>query len=458
MQETLRTIDGRSVLRMERSLEHPPEQVWRVLTESEHLAQWFPSDVEMEPKPGGAVRFVFREGEAPPSEGVVTEFDPPRVLAYTWFDNVLRYELHARGDECLLIFTHTFDDRAGAASFASGWQLCFDAMAQVLDARPVEIEPDKGALHEAYVARFGLDAGTSEETDEGWRVRFERQLTRPIEEVWARLGAAGTETPVVGGRVPHGFRVAEVPPGAITEVNGPGLLEYEWLTSDGPAGRVRWDLGEGTGHGARLKLTHTGSAKEIEARSTALAAWRDHIERFADRLLSPVAPPPAGPHGTLTATDDGRWALRFERTLAHPVRKVWRALTEREHLLVWFPSVVDLDLPAGTDIELRFPSGRASGSTGTITRADSPKLLEYTWDQDVLRWELTPTGDAGCHLAFTHVFDDHTGAAAAAAGWHAGLETLEAWLGGRDQDWSVWDRAAALQPSYDERFHAILGS
>jgi uncharacterized protein YndB with AHSA1/START domain len=456
MQETLRTIEGRSVLRMERSLAHPPEKVWRVLTESAHLAQWFPSDVEMEPKAGGAVRFVFREGEAPPSEGVVTEFDPPRVLAYTWFDNVLRYELHDRGGACLLVFTHTFDDRAGAASFASGWQLCFDGMEQLLDGRPVQVEPDRGALHEAYVRRFGLDAGMSQATDEGWRVRFERQLVRPIEEVWARLGAEGTDAPISGGQVPHGFRAAGVPADVITEVDGPGLLEYEWLAEDGPGGRVRWELGQGTGHGARLTLTQTGSANEIEARSTAMTAWRDHIERFAERLLSPVAPTPSGPHGTLTATDDGCWALRFERALAHPVQRVWQALTEREHLRVWFPSAVDLSPPAGTDIEFRFPSGRASTSTGKITRSDPPNLLEYTWDEDVLRWELAATGDAECQLVFTHVVADRSGVAQAAAGWHAGLETLEAWLGGRDQDWSVWDRAAELERGYSERLRAHL--
>lgn len=45
MNETLRLIDGRSVLRVERRFSHPPEKVWRALTESAHLAHWFPSDV-----------------------------------------------------------------------------------------------------------------------------------------------------------------------------------------------------------------------------------------------------------------------------------------------------------------------------------------------------------------------------------------------------------------------------
>jgi DNA-binding transcriptional ArsR family regulator len=40
--------------------------------------------------------------------------------------------------------------------------------------------------------------------------------------------------------------------------------------------------------------------------------------------------------GTLTRQGD-RWTLRFTRRLARPREKVWRAVTEPEHLAVWFP-------------------------------------------------------------------------------------------------------------------------
>src|SRR3712207_7693038 len=49
-------------------------------------------------------------------DGVITELEPPRVFAYSWGDDLLRWELRPAGDGCLLILTHTFDDRAGAAS------------------------------------------------------------------------------------------------------------------------------------------------------------------------------------------------------------------------------------------------------------------------------------------------------------------------------------------------------
>lgn len=42
MTETLDAADGHSVLTMERRLKHPPEKVWRAITEPERLSDWSP--------------------------------------------------------------------------------------------------------------------------------------------------------------------------------------------------------------------------------------------------------------------------------------------------------------------------------------------------------------------------------------------------------------------------------
>src|ERR671928_239526 len=47
--------------------------------------------------------------------------------------NHLRWGLRPDGDGCLLTLTHTFDDRYGASSFASGWTGCFDILDLRLD-------------------------------------------------------------------------------------------------------------------------------------------------------------------------------------------------------------------------------------------------------------------------------------------------------------------------------------
>src|SRR3954447_12743839 len=43
----------------------------------------------------------------------------------------------------------------------------------------------------------------------------------------------------------------------------------------------------------------------------------------------------------------GRWRLRFERRLAHPPERVWRAITEPDDLRAWFPFDIEGDRAAG---------------------------------------------------------------------------------------------------------------
>ncbi|MEV0089074.1 hypothetical protein [Saccharopolyspora sp. NPDC050642] len=41
--------------------------------------------------------------------------------------------------------------------------------------------------------------------------------------------------------------------------------------------------------------------------------------------------------------DDGRYELRFERRLAHPREKVWRAIIGPAQLRAWFVEILDCD-------------------------------------------------------------------------------------------------------------------
>lgn len=287
MTETLRTVDGKGVLRIERTLAHPPEKVWRALTEPAHLHHWFPFDVEVELTPGGKITFLEQGGGAGPSTyGEVLEADPPRIFAFTWGDDELRWELRPEGDGALLVFTHVFGDRAGAASFTAGWMTCIDALELVLDDKPVGTPDmaDMDARHEHYVEAFALADGVLADTPDGWEVRFERQLVRPIDTVWAALGDATASA--VGATPPQPFTTAEVPAGPVTAVEAPRVLEYEWHIGARPAGRVRWELTQGTGHGARLILTQHGPGEAATERATALTAWRTHIEALAAQLLT----------------------------------------------------------------------------------------------------------------------------------------------------------------------------
>ncbi|MFD0446498.1 SRPBCC domain-containing protein [Streptomyces indonesiensis] len=144
-------------------------------------------------------------------------------------------------------------------------------------------------LHEQYVEAFGLAEGTVETTEDGgWRLRFERQLVRPAETAWRALTGPAADTtaePAAGAPVPSGFRTDAVPAGPITEARPPRVLTYDWERGGHPAGTVRWELTEGTGHGARLILTQTGPSDAAAERTEAQKSWRHHIGRLAAELL-----------------------------------------------------------------------------------------------------------------------------------------------------------------------------
>jgi uncharacterized protein YndB with AHSA1/START domain len=277
MTETLTSEEGRTVLRMERELAHPQEKVWRALTSPEELAGWFPAAVEVDLRLDGAIQFRFQNGEddfkdEPDNEGVVREFDPPRLLEYTWGEELLRWELSPTADGCRLTLTATFDDRPGAASFTSGWLICFDALERVLGGSAVPAK-DYAELHEHFVKVYGFDRGVV--LDDGG-IRFERQLVRPKEGVWARL--AGAAEASAGAIPPSGFVAKGIEAGPVESAEAPVELSYRWQH-----GTISWQLRDGNG-GARLVLTQTGPADEF------LPAWRELIESLAAELVE--QPPP----------------------------------------------------------------------------------------------------------------------------------------------------------------------
>jgi uncharacterized protein YndB with AHSA1/START domain len=154
---TYETIDDRPALRFERRLNHPVERVWRAISDPEELKAWFPSAVSGEMAPGSELTFTFEQGEAPPMHGAVTEHDPPRVLAFDWGDDHLRFELEPAAGGTILRFTCLLDARDKAARDAAGWHFCLDRLEAALGGAA----PDDEAWRELYVEyeRQGLPTG-----------------------------------------------------------------------------------------------------------------------------------------------------------------------------------------------------------------------------------------------------------------------------------------------------------
>jgi uncharacterized protein YndB with AHSA1/START domain len=161
--------------------------------------------------------------------------------------------------------------------------------------------------------------------------------------------------------------------------------------------------------------------------------------------------------GTVFGTEDGRVAIRFVRLVPHAPEKVWRAITDPDQLAVWFPAVVELDRPAGSELffgvtdEQRRRYGMTDDPAGTpngrVLRNEPPSVLEYEWAGEILTWEITGTAE-GSRLVFTNVLTDPDAAGPAAAGWEAGLEVVEAQLAGHPITWNPLDRAEELATQY----------
>ncbi len=145
-------------------------------------------------------------------------------------------------------------------------------------------------------------------------------------------------------------------------------------------------------------------------------------------------------------TLDGKPAVRFERTLGHPVDVVWEAVTDPARLAHWFPTTVDVDLREGGAMAFAFPDGSMEDMTGRVTALDPPQLFAFLWGEDELRLELEPAG-AGCRLRLTHFLTRSDEAARTAAGWHVCLDRLAELLGTGESE------APGTDPSDEWRGH-----
>jgi len=136
---------GEPVVRLERQLADPPSVVWRALTEREQLSRWFPCEIAVEGEAwvvGAALLFRF------PAEvidltlrGEVLAVEAPRLLSFSWGEDILRFELFREGSGTRLVLSDQLPP-ATAARNAAGWQTCLHRLAG--------LEPDADAWRDAF--------------------------------------------------------------------------------------------------------------------------------------------------------------------------------------------------------------------------------------------------------------------------------------------------------------------
>jgi len=138
---------------------------------------------------------------------------------------------------------------------------------------------------------------------------------------------------------------------------------------------------------------------------------------------------PGPSQGAKVEKSGEEWTLILVRELRHPPAAVWEALTDPAQLSQWAPFDADRSLSQVGSVKLSTvgtPTPQVSAST--VTRADAPTVLEYTWGGNDLRWELEPLG-RGTRLTLWHNIDRGY-IAWGAAGWHICFDVLDRLLAG----------------------------
>ncbi|MFI7488592.1 SRPBCC family protein [Micromonospora echinaurantiaca] len=139
---------------------------------------------------------------------------------------------------------------------------------------------------------------------------------------------------------------------------------------------------------------------------------------------------PSPPAEVRAEPADGGATLVFVRDLRHPPEAVWAALTDPARLREWAPFLADRDLGSPGAAVLTMVDGETTEDLpATVRRAEPPHLLEYSWGDDLLRWELTPTA-TGTRLTLRHTVTERGIAPMVAAGWHICLDVAEHLLDG----------------------------
>jgi uncharacterized protein YndB with AHSA1/START domain len=154
--------------------------------------------------------------------------------------------------------------------------------------------------------------------------------------------------------------------------------------------------------------------------------------------------------------EGSRWTLVFIRELRHPPSRVWEALTDPDDLREWAPFDPNRNLgTTGAATLTMVGTATPTRMECDVRRADPPHVLEYTWGDDVVRWELEDI-DAGTRLTLSHTLVDRIWLPKVATGWHMCIDLVEHALAGspigriagKDAKLHGWER---LNAEYSEQ-------
>jgi uncharacterized protein YndB with AHSA1/START domain len=132
----LRADGERRAVRFERRFQAGVDEVWSSLVEPDRLAHWL-AEAVVDPRAGGRISLRFGDGPGDLVTGVITVFEPPRTLEYSWTyegeaESVLRFELSGDERGTTLVLEHRLLAVGAAPGYGAGWHAHLDLLAEQL--------------------------------------------------------------------------------------------------------------------------------------------------------------------------------------------------------------------------------------------------------------------------------------------------------------------------------------
>jgi uncharacterized protein YndB with AHSA1/START domain len=125
---TLISTDDKPILRFERFLPRPVEEVWRAVTDPVELQAWFPTRIEIDRwETGATLLHHFDDHPLDPIPGTVLECSAPRRLVFTWGEDTITFELTPAEGGTTFVLSEQLG-ASKAARNAAGWEVCLERL------------------------------------------------------------------------------------------------------------------------------------------------------------------------------------------------------------------------------------------------------------------------------------------------------------------------------------------
>ena len=149
-----------------RELRHPPEKVWKALTDPADLREWAPFDAGASLSAVGKTVKLTTVGAPTPrvTDTTVKRADAPKMLEYNWGGFDMRWQLEALDSGTRLTLWTNIGHRFISMG-AAGWHICFDVLDRLLSGQPIGrmVGPDAmkfggwQQLNAEYARQFGVE-------------------------------------------------------------------------------------------------------------------------------------------------------------------------------------------------------------------------------------------------------------------------------------------------------------